>query len=273
MKRRFCGFLATVLIGLAACSKREIVKYSGPPAKSRVSRIEWKALQTRAEVSYQANGMLERLRYFRNSNFFNETVLTYRADDHLIELTVSALAEKQVFSYDGSGRLAQQDFVLKTGGTYHARKRLVYSYNTAGKLVQLDYLLINEAGSSLQQRSFYTYDNHGELRKIGTTDQKNNEYIMSIDSYSAPVKFNPMYMVFQEMNENYAIYNLAALDQMDKLPARIRRYRVIGRQLHPLKVATIDYRIDNGRLLQQMNTVVHIDPAAPVAELTVDYYY
>lgn len=274
MKSIRYSLLLLMLSSLTACKRDDAVRVPlSVNTDPKVRTIKWKELQIEAQLRYNTDQTLQRMIYRRNGTAINETVFTYDPEKRLVELANSTLAAKQLFRYNGAGKLTRQEFVLKDGGTYHARKCLDYTYSVAGRLKQLDYFIVNETGSTLQQSNRYTYDSDGRLLKITIEDRNKNQQVISLDSYSPAVQFDPLYLIFQEFDENYAVYNLALLQQLRKLPARIRRYQLISGVLKPIKSHRLDHQIDAGRLKKQLTTTVSINPTATVIELTGDYRY
>jgi hypothetical protein len=206
---------------------------------------------------YNSNDNLQQIDYtFQNST--GSTIFDHSGKT-LTELYDNRSMYKNVFEYDAEGKLIKMRNIARTG-TLPSQYRLEFHYNNAKKLDTLRYIVINEAGIQPKWISGYQYNSTGDLEKV-ITQYENIVITHTINEYSPPVSFVPCHYIETTLNENYAIYNLGVMMQLQKqhkLPSKVTRVVQIGS--NPSFVDKIEeqlFTVDNYRI-DKVNTTITV---------------
>lgn len=158
---------------------------------------------------------------------------------------------KNVYEYDADGKVIKMRN-LSRSGSLPSEYQFEFRYNSNKKVEELKYYIINEAGKQLRATSSYHYNSAGDLEKA-VTEYQGSTITHTIDSYSPPVSYVPCHYIDPTLTENYTIYNLAVIMQLQKqhkLPSKVTR--VVKTGANPSYVDKIEeqlfivnnYRID-----------------------------
>jgi hypothetical protein len=178
-----------------------------------------------------------------------------------------------VFEYDAEGKVVRMRNMEKAA-TSDRQYQFEFIYNTAKKIDTLKYTITNEAGISLRGQSVYKYNNAGDLEKV-ITRLGDNEITHTINRYSPPVSFAPGHYIETTLMENYPIYNLAVMTQLqkeNKLPAKVTR--VVKTGSDPSYVDKIEdqvFTVTNYRIEKVQSTISY--PEMPDYTVLLDAVY
>ncbi|MBO9204658.1 MULTISPECIES: hypothetical protein [Niastella] len=223
MTKRVSPLLLFSLISLlGACDKDD--KIDEPEIvipQFHIKSITWNYGLT-GNFVYNADSSLKQIDYtYQNVGGF--TGFGWSGNLHT-ELYDDRSLYKNVFEYDTDGYPVKMKNVTKADPT-DTQYQLEFLYN-AGKLQAMKYAVFNEDGTTeLRSSSTYHYNAGGDLEKVVTQFGK-NLITHTIDAYSAPVSFLPAHYLDPTLLENYTIYNMAVLQQLQqlhKLPAKVTR--------------------------------------------------
>jgi hypothetical protein len=194
---------------------------------------------------------------------------------NLTELYDDRSSYKNVFEYDSEGKLIRMRNIEKTGAQTNGY-RFEFHYNSANRIDTVRHLITNEAGTQSRWVSGYEYNSAGDLVKV-TSKYDNTVITHTIDAYSPPVSFVPCHYIESTMMENYTIYNLGIMMQMQKahkLPAKVTR--VVQSGSDPSYVDKVEenvFTVDNYKIEKVNSTMTYPQMPDYVARLEAVYSY
>lgn len=168
---------------------------------------------------------------------------------------------KNVYEYDGEGKVIKMRNVPRNGGIPNEH-RFEFHYNADKKIDTLKFIAVNETGEQTKRLSIYEYNSTGDIMKV-TTKYENSIIIHTIDAYSPPVSFFPGHYIETSLNENYTIYNLGIMMQLQKahkLPSKVTR--IVQFASDPAYVDKIEeeiFTVDNYRINKVLTTISYPD--------------
>jgi hypothetical protein len=181
---------------------------------------------------------------------------------------------KNVYEYDAEGKVIKMRNHPKSG-SIPSEYNFEFRYNTNKKLEELKYYIINEGEKQLRATTLYHYNSAGDIEK-SVTDYQGSIITHTIDSYSPPVSFLPCNYIDPTLMENYTIYNLAVMMQLQKqhkLPSKVTRVVQIGAD--PSFVDKIEeqvFTVDNYRI-DKLSTTVTYPGTGYINKLEAVYSY
>lgn len=149
---------------------------------------------------------------------------------------------KNVYEYDAEGKVIRLRNIPRNS-SMPGEYRFEFHYNAAKQIDTLQYITINEAGIKPKWLSSYEYNSAGDLLKV-ITKYDNTVITHTIDTYSPPVSFVPCHYIETTLSENYVIYNLGIMMQLQKqhkLPSKVTR--VVQTGAEPSYVDKIEEQI------------------------------
>ena len=164
---------------------------------------------------------------------------------------------KNVYEYDAEGKPIKMRNHPKSG-SMPSEYNFEFRYNAQNKLEELKYYIINEGGKQLRATSIYHYNSAGEMEK-SVTDYQGSVITHTIGAYSPPVSFLPCNYIDPTLMENYPIYNIAVMMQLQKqhkLPSKVTR--VVQTGSDPSYVDKIEeqiFTVDNYKI-EKINTTI-----------------
>lgn len=182
---------------------------------------------------------------------------------------------KNVFEYDALGKLIRMRNMEKTGAQTNGY-RFEFHYNSANLIDTVRYIITNEAGDQPRWVSGYEYNSAGDLVTVISKYDK-TVITHTIDAYSPPVSFLPCHYLETTLMENYTIYNLGIMTQMQKahkLPAKVTRIVQTGSD--PSYVDKIEenvFTVNNYKILKVNSTMTYPQMPDYVARLEAIYTY
>lgn len=182
---------------------------------------------------------------------------------------------KNVYEYDAEGKVVKMRNVPRNGGIPNEH-RFEFHYNADKKIDTLKFISVNEAGEQPRKVSVYEYNSAGDIMKV-TTQYENSVITHTIDAYSPPVSFIPCYYIETALNENYTIYNLGIMTQMQKqhkLPSKVTRIVKIGADpAYVDKIVEEIFTVDNYRINKVNSTITYPEMPGYVNRLEAVYSY
>lgn len=214
-------FIFTIIILLQSCKKDPGKNVHPPYPDDRLSVIEWSTGGRRETYDYNDDHSLKRIVFSAGqaADIYN---FTWK-DNKLTEAYEAGSSFRQFYHYEGD-RITDMTYAPATdpgNGNY----KMEYTYRTDGKIDKMKLVMLN--GSGANALTTYHYNAAGELSSTITIM---DEYMITqtIESYSAPVSFEPWTFIDLTLLENYMIYNYAVLRSMKALPAKVLRSVKIG---------------------------------------------
>ncbi|WP_207513139.1 hypothetical protein [Longitalea luteola] len=266
--------LLTTLVKLfTACDKDDKIDEPGIDVPQYyLKTITWSNGLT-GNFVYHPDSSLQRIDY-TYQNVGGSTVFGW-AGNKLTELYDDRSMYKNVFEYDASGKVVKMKNQEKTPSS-DRHYQFQFIYNGANRIDTLKYSITNEAGTQLRGLSIYEYNQHGELAKV-ITRQGVNEITHTIDAWSPPVSFVAGHYIESTLMENYPIYNLAVMMQLqkaNKLPAKVTR--VVKTGADPAYVDKIEehiFTVSNYRIEKVQSTTTYPQMPDYTAHLDAVYSY
>jgi len=181
---------------------------------------------------------------------------------------------KNVYEYDAEGKVIKMRNIARNGGMPNEH-RFEFHYNADKKIDTLKFIAVNEAGEQTKRLSIYEYNSTGDIMKV-TTKYENSIIIHTIDAYSPPVSFMAGHYIETSLNENYTIYNLGIMMQLQKahkLPSKVSR--IVQTASDPAYVDKIEeeiFTVDNYRI-NKVHTTISYPDMGYVNKLEAVYSY
>jgi len=181
---------------------------------------------------------------------------------------------KNVYEYDAEGKVIKMRNIPRNGGMPNEH-RFEFHYNADKKIDTLKFIAVNEAGEQTKRLSIYEYNSTGDIMKV-TTKYENSTIIHTIDAYSPPVSFMAGHYIETSLNENYTIYNLGIMMQLQKahkLPSKVSR--IVQTASDPAYVDKIEeeiFTVDNYRI-NKVHTTISYPDMGYVNKLEAVYSY
>lgn len=227
----------------------------------------------KGEFVYNTENNLQHIDYtFKNVN--SRTVFAWNGAT-CTEMYDDRSMYKNVYEYDGEGKVIKMRNVPRNGGLPNEH-RFEFHYNAAKKIDTLKFISVNEAGEQAKKVSVYEYNSDGDIIKA-TTHYQNSVVIHTIDSYSPPVSFVPCHYIETALSENYTIYNLGIMTQLQKqhkLPSKVTRIVQIGSEpAYVDKIAEDIFTVDNYRITKVNSTITYPEMPGYVNRLVAVYSY
>lgn len=186
----------------------------------QVKGIEW-SNGVSGRYVYNADNTLKQIDY-SYLNVASRTAFEW-SGKRLSALYDDYSSYKNVFHYDTNGKLVRMQYVEKNAPAEITYEFVfTYSNNRLDSLKRYDYNVVDR---QLRAASGYHYNAGGDLEKV-VTQMGASLITHRIDGWSPPVSFLPGNYIELTVNENYPVYNLALLLQLQgahKLPARVAR--------------------------------------------------
>ncbi|OQP59386.1 hypothetical protein [Niastella populi] len=265
--------LLVSLIAFAACKKD-----NDPPTdpQENVPQYQLKSIAWNNGLTgdfVYAGNTLQSIDY-TYKNVSGRTVVSWTGKN-LTELYDDRSSYKNVFEYDSEGKLIRMRNMEKTGAQTNGY-RFEFHYNSANRIDTVRYLITNEAGTQPRWVSGYEYNSAGDLVKV-TSKYDNTVITHTIDAYSPPVSFVPCHYIETTLMENYTIYNLGIMTQMQKahkLPAKVTR--VVQSNSDPSYVDKVEenvFTVDNYKIEKVNSTMTYPQMPGYVSRLEAVYTY
>lgn len=221
-KHTFPLLLFSLITLLSACDKDD--KIDEPEEvipQSHIKSITWNN-GLAGNFVYNADSSLKQIDYtYQNVGGFTGFGWS---GNQLTELYDARSSYKNVFEYDTDGKPVKMRNVPKADPS-DTQFQFEFLYSSDKKLQSLKYSIFNDQGPQLRSTSTYHYNSVGDLEKVIT--QSNSGVVThTVESYSPPVNFLPAHYLDPSLMENYTIYNMALLwqlQQLYKLPAKVTR--------------------------------------------------
>lgn len=265
--------LLASLVTITACDKDDKIDepYNNVP-QYHIKSITWSNGLT-GNFVYKTDSSLQQIDYtYRN---VGGSTLFGWAGNKLTELYDDRSSYKNVFEYDAEGKVVRMKNMEKAA-TSERQYQFEFIYNTAHKIDTLKYSITKIAGTSLRGLSVYQYNSAGDLETV-TTKLGNNVIRHTIDRYSPPVSFVTGHYIETTLMENYPIYNLAVmmqLQKMNKLPAKVTRVVKTGSE--PAYVDKIEeqvFTVTNYRIEKVQSAICYPEMPDYTVQLDAVYNY
>lgn len=215
--------------------------------------IEWKELTAKARFEYNLDSSIKQIIY---SGPLSAYEVSYEyINKRIREVNTAGSLYTNIFEYDAYGRVTSMVRYLRLGDQPRANQQLEFTYHSNNTVSVMKYYQINEAGRELIYTNTYEYDAQNRPIKITGMDKNGNTIVTTIEAFSKPVFFDPVFFMGIDINETYMIYNLPVLSQLKQLPALIKLSRFRNGELYVEKQTTITYTINAGRLEKQVNAL------------------
>lgn len=227
----------------------------------------------KGEFVYNSESNLQHIEYTFNK-VSGRTVFGWN-DKTFTEMYDDGSLYKNVYEYDADGKVIKMRNLPKSG-SLSSEYQFEFRYNSNKKLEELKYSIINEAGKELRATSLYYYNSAGDLEKA-VTDYQGSIITHTIDSYSPPVSFVPCHYIDPTLMENYPIYNVAVIMQLEKryqLPSKVTR--VVKTGSNPSYVDKIEeqlFIVNNYRIDKLYTTITYPGMPGYVNKLEAVYSY
>jgi hypothetical protein len=227
----------------------------------------------KGEFVYNSESNLQHIDYTFN-NVSDRTVFGWNGKA-FTEMYDDGSLYKNVYEYDADGKVIKMRNIARSG-SLPTEYRFEYHYNTAKQIDTLRYIVVNEAGTQSKWISGYEYSSTGDLLKV-TTRYDSTVITHTIDTYSPSVSFVPCHYIETTMSENYVIYNLGIMMQLQKqhkLPSKVTR--VVKTGSNPSYVDKIEERlfiVNNYRIDKLYTTITSPGMPGYVNKLEAVYSY
>lgn len=181
---------------------------------------------------------------------------------------------RNVFEYDSDGRVTKMRNI-EWYDLQQTKYELVFHYNSANRIDTMRYFSFNEAGMKPRWVSGYEYNSAGDLVKVITKYDK-TIITHTIDAYSPLVSFEAYHYIEPTLNENFTIYNLGIMMQLQKahkLPAKVTR--VVQTGTEPSYVDKVEedvFMVENYRI-EKVNSAISYPEMGYVNKLEAVYSY
>ena len=176
----------------------------------------------KGDFIYNAANNLQQIDYvFQNAT--GTTVFGWNGKT-LTEMYDDRSMYKNVYEYDADGKVIKMRNIARSG-SLPTEYQFEIHYSATKQIDTLRYVSVNEAGTQPKWVSGYEYNSAGDLLKV-TTKYDNTVITHTIDTYSPPVSFMPCHYIETTLSENYVIYNLGIMSQLQKqhkLPSKVTR--------------------------------------------------
>lgn len=235
-------FTFAIIILLQSCKKDPPKNVPPPLPLLTLSTIEWSTGSQKETYEYNSDHSLKKIVF--TSGQASDTYEFKWSGNKLAEAHETGSLFKQQYHYNGD-RITDMTYT-SIADPVKGNYKMEYSYRADGKVAKMELIMLDAGGSDAV--TIYHYNAAGELSSTVTTVDQYT-ITQTIESYSAPVSFEPWSFIDLSLLENYMIYNYPVLRSMKALPAKVLRSVKIGGDPEFLDAVTTNtFEISNNRI-------------------------
>jgi len=247
--------IAATLLSIASISCKKATTDEKTTISTNVSRKNIPLIRTLSipelngtgQVFYNADSTIKQINYAGSNHY--SSVYSYLPNRAVSEINIGPDIFKINYTYNNLGQLITMTKGVHSGPGYATQVKLDYTYFTNGTLATIKYYLFNGATATLVYTTSYEYDTQDRPTKIVSVDKDGDKIIKTIEGYSSEIKFDPIFFMVADFDENYTFYNYPVLSKIYCLPTRIVESRVTNNAAPVIaKTTTYTYTITDGKL-------------------------